>query len=117
MERKLWELLCANVLILALIILAGIVSGWGEALAWLGGLLIIDWLIVKRWRDGGDGHPGEGRKQAAGPSPSSAAGRRRGPDSHSAKLEAVRDMLGHANMIVDRMTENPAEYLEKLLSG
>jgi len=26
-------------------------------------------------------------------------------------------MLGHANMIVDRMTENPAEYLEKLLSG
>ena len=59
MERKLWELLAANVLILALIILAAIVSGWGEALAWTGGLLIIDWLIVKRWRDGGDSHPGE----------------------------------------------------------
>ena len=44
MERKLWELLCANALILALIILAGIVSGWCEALAWLGGLLATDVL-------------------------------------------------------------------------
>ena len=49
MERKLWELLCANVLILALIILAAIVSGWGEALAWLGGLLAMDVRIVSRW--------------------------------------------------------------------
>ena len=48
-ERKLWELLCANVLILALIILAAIVSGWGEALAWLGGLLATDVRIVSRW--------------------------------------------------------------------
>jgi len=48
-ERKLWELLAANVLILALIILAGIVSGWGEALAWLGGLLAMDVRIVSRW--------------------------------------------------------------------
>ena len=64
MERKLWELLAANVLILALIILAAIVSGWGEALAWLGGLLAMDVRIVSRWvdvrwRDGGDSHPGE----------------------------------------------------------
>ena len=49
MERKLWELLAANVLILALIILAGIVSGWGEALAWLGGLLAMNVRIVSRW--------------------------------------------------------------------
>ena len=49
MERKLWELLCANALILALIILAGIVSGWGEALAWTGGLLAMNVRIVSRW--------------------------------------------------------------------
>ena len=49
MERKLWELLCAKVLILALIILAGIVSGWGEALALLGGLLAMNVRIVSRW--------------------------------------------------------------------
>ena len=67
-ERKLWELLAANVLILALIILAGIVSGWGEALAWLGGLLAMDVLHREpmgatcggngRWRDGGAARPG-----------------------------------------------------------
>jgi len=68
-ERKLWELLCANVLILALIILAAIISGWGEALAWTGGLLAMDVLHrepmgatcggSRRWRD--DGRSGGGR--------------------------------------------------------
>ena len=61
MERKLWELLCANVLILALIILAAIVSGWGEALAWLGGLLATDVRIVSRWGKRGGGRALERR--------------------------------------------------------
>ena len=65
-----WELLCANVLILALIILAAIVSGWGEALAWLGGLLATDVRIVSRWGKRGGGRALERRwperRQAGG---------------------------------------------------
>lgn len=47
-----WELAAASVLVMLIIALAGIVSGWGEALAWLGGLLAMDWQIVRRWRRG-----------------------------------------------------------------
>ena len=44
------NLALANAAMLPLLALAWIRLGPWEPLAWLGGLLIIDWLIVKRWR-------------------------------------------------------------------